>query len=473
MPRKKKNVHRKKSPRSKKGGRSKRYELKPIQSNVAGIDVGSKSHWVAGPQIEDGEPNVEEFGTTTGELHRLAKWLQDQGVTSVAMESTGVYWIPVLEVLEDYGIEVLLGNARQLKHVPGRKSDIQDCQWLQLLHAHGLVKGSFRPAREVCEFRELTRMLDVLKRERARWIQRMQKSLDQMNIRVHHAVSDITGLTGLKILRAIVNGERDPMKLAALRDPRCHKSVEEIAAHLQGTWRREHLATLETALKKYDQYTEDILEYERKIAAWMEEMLPEEQKSMPVPAHRSPSKGQAIKKAGKEPIREALYRVWGGIDLTTVDGVAVDTALVVTTELGVDYSRFPTEDHFASYITLAPHTATSGGKRLPASGPPMGCSRVAQALKMAASTLKNSHTALGAYYRDIARRKGKAVAIFATARKIAKLIYRLVRYGEAYIDEGEEAYEARRLQRRIHVSERTLKSLGYTIIPPESVVAEA
>jgi len=460
MPRKKKKVNRKKS------GRSKRYELKPIQSNVAGIDIGAEEHWVAGPQRADGEPNIERFGATTLELERMARWLLDQGVTSVALESTGVYWIPVVEVLEGHGIETLIGNARQIKHVPGRKSDVQDCQWLQLLHAHGLLRGCFRPPQAFCELRELARTRDTLIRERADWIRRAQKALDHMNVRVHRAVNDITGVTGMRILRAIADGERDPVNLAGLRDGRCAKSEEAFAEHLRGTWRREHLFNLKTALEMYDTLSEKIAAYDDQILRWMKEMLSEEQRTLDVPEPRLQQKKKNIRARGQASLRETLYRLCG-VDITGVDGVGVETTLVVVTEIGTDMSRFATESAFASYLTLAPHTAMSGGKRLPSRRPSKTCSRVAQALKMAASGLQNSRSALGAQFRRLASRKGRAVAVFAMARKLAILIYRLLRHGQAYVDEGMEAFEARYLARRARASENTLKSLGYTIIPPE------
>ena len=460
MPRKKKKVNRKKR------ARAKRLELKPIQSDTGGVDIGSQEHWAGGPQKEDGEANVERFGATTVELHRMARWFLEQGVTSVAVESTGVYWIPVVEVLEDYGIETLIGNARNIKHVPGRKSDVQDCQWLQLLHAHGLLQGSFRPARAFCELRELARTRDTLVRERADWIRRIQKSLDHMNVRVHRAVNDITGVTGMRILRAIVDGERDPKKLAALRDGRCHKDEEQFAEQLRGTWRREHLFTLKTALEMYDTLSEKIAAYNDQIHQWMNEMLTEEQRAQEAPEHRLPQKKKNIRAHGQEPLWETLYRLCG-VDLTGIDGVGIETALIVVTEIGTDMSRFDSEKAIVSYLTLAPHTATSGGKRLPAKRASKTCSRVAQALKMAANGLQNSRSALGAQFRRLASRKGRAVAIFAMARKLGVLIYRLLRHGQAYVDEGMEAFEARHIAKRVRASENTLKSMGYKIIPPD------
>jgi transposase len=215
--------------------------LPVLRADVAGIDVGSIEHWVGCPPKPDGSANVQSFGTTTRALEQLADWLQSEGIKSVAMESTGVYWIPLYELLESRGLEVLLANAKQLANVPGRKTDMSDCQWLQLLHSCGLLRGSFRPSEEVCQLRALMRECSNLIEERGRKVLRMQKALDQMNVQVHRAVTDITGTTGMDIIRAIVDGERDPLALAGLRDKRCSKSVEEFAEHLRGTWREEHL----------------------------------------------------------------------------------------------------------------------------------------------------------------------------------------------------------------------------------------
>ena len=465
-----KKVNGKKKASQKKKRRPNRFALKPIQPNVAGIDVGAKEHWVAGPQREDGQANVERFGTTTAELERIAQWLLDQGVTSVALESTGVYWIPLVETLEARGIDAVIANARQAKHLPGRKTDMLDCQWLQLLHAHGLLHGSFRPSQAFCELRELSRMRETLVRERADWIRRMQKALDHMNVRVHRAVSDITGVTGMKMLRAIVAGERDPQQLAACRDGRCAKTAEEIAEYLRGTWRREHLFNLCVGVRLYDVLTEIIAEYEKTILQWMNDMLTDAQRATDVPAHRLEQKNKAIRAHGHAPWREALYRLCG-VDLTGIDGVAVETAMTVVVEVGVDMSRFPTERAFASYLTLAPDTKISGGRPLAGRRSSKTCARVGQALRMAASGLQNSKSALGAAFRRLASRKGRAVAVFAMARKIAILIYRLLRHGQEYVDIGMEAYKARYRQRRIHAAENTLKELGFTVLPPNTCVA--
>ena len=438
--------------------------LKTIQPNAAGIDLGSKEHWVAGPPHKDQTPNVERFGTTTPELNRLADWLIEQGVETVAMESTGVYWIPLFEILDSRGFEVVLANARQVKHVPGRKTDLLDCQWLQLLHACGLLRGSFRPSDDICQLRALIRERNTMVEQRSDWIRRMQKCLDQMNIRVHQAVSDITGVTGMAIIRAIVAGERDPEALARLRDRRCRKTEAQIAEELTGNWRREHLFNLRQALKMYDQLCAVIEDYDFEILNYLKMLQPDGSDDISAPPPRSKSKAKSISKRGQEPLRQGLYR-FSGMDMASIDGIGVDTAAVVISELGLDYSVFPDEGHFISYLRLAPNLSISAGKKVPNKSKATTCTRVSNALKTAAITLRNSKSALGAFYRRIAWRKGASVAVFATARKLAQIIYRLVCYGQAYVDIGAEAYENRFKQRRLKHYTQALKNMGYMVEP--------
>jgi len=455
MARKHKNVKNlKRQPRS----------LKTIQPNAAGIDLGSREHWVAGPPLPDASPNVQRFGTTTPELLRLADWLEQHQIATVAMESTGVYWIPLFEILDSRGFEVLLVNARQISHVPGRKTDMIDCQWLQLLHACGLLHGSFRPGDDICRLRALIRERNTVVDQRSDWVRRMQKSLDQMNVCVHHAVSDITGVTGMAIIRAIVNGERDPKALASLRDRRCRKSEDQIAEELTGNWRPEHLFNLEQFLKVYDQLCAVVADYDTEILNYIKSLQPPEAKGSSAPPPASKAKALALVKRGQEPLRQALYRM-SSFDLTMIDGIGVDTAAVVISELGLDFSAFTDERRFVSYLRLAPNISISGGKKVPGRFKATTCTRVCNALRMAASTLRNSKTALGAYYRRISWRKGASVAVFATARKLAQLIYRLVRYGQAYVDAGADAYEARFTQRRLTSYTKALKDMGYKVEP--------
>ena len=436
--------------------------LVTIQPHAAGIDLGSREHWVSGPPRDGQTPNVERFGTTTPELLRLADWLQEQGVKTVAMESTGVYWIPLFEILDSRGFQVLLANARQVSHVPGRKTDMLDCQWLQLLHACGLLRGSFRPSDDICRLRALIRERNTMVDQRSDWVRRMQKSLSQMNVCVHHAVSDITGVTGMNIIRAIVAGERDPRALACMRDRRCQKSEEQIAEELTGNWRPEHLFNLRQALRMYDQLCSVIAEYDTEIFAYLQTLQPAEKNNTPAPPPSSKAKAKSIVNRGQEPLRQALYR-FSGFDLTTIDGIGVDTASEIISELGIDFTVFPDENHFVSYLRLAPNLSISAGRKVPSKSKASTCTRVTTALRMAAVTLRRSQTALGAFYRRISWRKGASVAVFATARKLAQLIYRLVRYGQAYSDSGSQAYESRFTQRRIKYYTKALETMGYTV----------
>jgi transposase len=411
----------------------------------------------------DDQRNVRQFRATTPQLQELVQWLLEQGVESVAMESTSVYWIPLYELLEAHGIEVVLVNVRHLSRVPGRKSDMQDCEWLQQLHSCGLLQGSFRPDEGNCRLRALARERANLGAERTRIVQRMQKALDQMNVQVHHAVSDLTGKTGLAIVRAIVAGERDPDRLAALRDRRCKKSVKEIAEHLTGTWREEHLFNLQMGLRRYDEIMQVIAEYDAQLRSWIAEMAPPDRREVSIPAHPNAGKEKAMRRRGEHAIREALWR-WTGVDLTQIDGLAAQASEVVLTEIGTDLRTFPDEDHFVSWLRLSPNTPTSAGKPLRRRNG-TGATRVAGVLRMAACTLAHSPSALGAYYRRMARRKGSSIAIFATARKLAKLIFRMLRYGQQYVDEGAAAYEARFHQQRLFHLTQTAKELGYQLIP--------
>lgn len=440
--------------------------LPVIRPNVAGIDLGSTRHWVCAPKADGIGREVTSFGCTTPELILMSKWLKERKVESVAMESTGVYWIAPHEVLEEAGFEVLLVNTRQLARVPGhsKKADPTDCEWIQRLHSCGLLSGSFRPKEDVCMLRTLVRDKANLVAESGDWVRRMQKSLDQMNVRVHRAVSQLEGVTGMAIVRAIVDGERDPQKLALLRDHRCSNSKEEIAEQLSGHWREDHLFSLRQSLKMYDAiqdridaYNEEIL---RKLAAMGKDIGPEG----PVPPVKNPQKARAIKKRGEEAMRQALYRM-SGVDLTQIDAIGVETIQVVLSEYGPDLSRFPTEHQFISHITLAPRVPKSGGKPLKKKKRNSASTRVAAALRMAALSLRRSATALGAYYRNVARRIGGDVAVFATARRLGVLIYRLLRWGQQYVDEGEVAFEKRYQEARIKSLLAKAKALGYQLTP--------
>jgi len=445
----------------------KRAALEVTRPMVAGIDIGSSEHWVCGPERTDGEREVRVFGATTPRLTEMATWLVEQGVKSVAMESTYIYWIPVYEVLEAAGLDVVLVNARMLHNVPGRKTDMHDCQWLQLLHSCGLLRGSFRPRDAICRLRALQRQRANLIESRSRFVQWMQKALDQMNVRIHRAVSDLTGATGMAIVRAIVAGERDPLRLAALRDKACKNSVETIAEHLAGNWREEHVFNLAMSLRLFDEMGRCIAEYDARLCREMEALQPRDRQSETVPAHPNPGKERVIRKRGDQELRQALWR-FAGVDLTTIDGISAHSAQVILTEVGAELNAFPTEKHFVSWLRLCPRTPISGGKPLKKRHNGMGASRVAGALRMAAVSIQRSKTALGAAYRKLARHKSAATAVFAVARKIAQYVYRLLRHGRAYVDVGEAHYEARYRHRRLASLTETARELGFTLIPSQA-----
>ena len=433
---------------------------------VAGIDIGSKEHWVCAPARAGSGREVAVFRATTPELQRMAAWLKERNVESVALESTGVYWIPVYEVLEEQGFEVWLVDTRELARVPGRsKTDRRDCEWIQRLHSCGLLKRAFRPAEQICLLRTLVRDQANLVAERGDWLRRMQKSLDQMNVRVHRAVAELDGATGMAIVRAIVNGERDARKLAKLRDRRCHQTEEQIAEQLTGHWREDHLFSLGQALKMYDAIQERIEEYAQAVLSRLTEMERKDCQGESAPELDNRRKAKTIRHRRQELLHQALYRV-SGQDLIQIDGIGVETVQTVIGEYGPDLSSFPTEKQFISHVLLAPQRAISGGKPIPRKKRRgSASSRVSAVLRLAATTLRHSQTALGAYYRRVARNKGADVAVFATARKLATLIYRLLRWGKRYVDDGAEAYEKRYQEARLQRLTATAKEFGYQLIP--------
>jgi transposase len=437
--------------------------LPKIQPLAAGIDVGSKEHFVCAP-VGGGGTEMRVFGATTPDLLEIAAWLQQLGVVSVAMESTGVYWIPLFEVLDNRGIEVVLTDTRQLSRVPGRKTDAEDCQWIQLLHSCGLLQSCFRPNDAICQVRSLVRGKAVLVGERSDWLRRMQKCLDQMNVRVHRAVSDIDGATGMAIVRAIVAGERDPVKLAKFRDPHCRKSEATMAKELRGNWRRDHLFNLEKGLEMYDAIEKRLAEYQREILSQMGELRCEQADRNPVQPVKNKDKAKGIERRGEEPMRQVLHGM-AGADLTTIDNIGVGTAEVMISEYGTDLSRFASEKQFVKHLRLAPRQSITGGKPQRKGKGKKGSTRAGQALRMAAAAAQHSKSAIGAYYRRIAASKGSDVAVFATARKLATLIDRMLRWGQAYVDEGVAAYEKRHQSARIHRLQAAANQLGYKLEP--------
>lgn len=432
---------------------------------VAGVDIGSEEHWVAGPLRDEGTTEVRRFATTSGALGDLVKWLESQKVESVAMESTGVYWIPLFELLESRNIEVVLVNSRDFHHAPGRpKTDKLDCQWLQRLHSCGLLRGSFRPDQTFIGIRTLLRQRANLVHLRTRYVQWMQKSLDQMNVQVHRAVSDLSGTTGMQIIRQIVAGERSPEVLAALRDHRCKKSTAEIAKYLTGTWRDEHLFTLGSALRLYDDTEDEIAKYDAEITKQLNSIQLDQLKGKSLEPHPSATKQRRLRNEGALPLRELLWRC-AGKDLTRIDGINTDTAQLILSEVGMGLDAFPNERHFVSWLRMCPPTKISGGKSLKPRRNGLGANRIAGALRMAALGVSRTKTALGGYFRRVARIKGYDVAIFATARKLAQYVYRLLRYGEEYKDIGEQAAEQQYQRRRLEALRSNAKASGFALIP--------
>ena len=427
--------------------------------NAAGIDIGSAAHFVAVPPERDDEP-VREFASFTADLHRLADWLDACGVDTVAMESTGVYWIPLYELLESRGFTVLLVNARHVKNVSGRKSDVLDCQWLQQLMSFGLLRGAFRPADQVCELRSLSRQRTMLLRSQGRFVQHMQKALTQMNIQLANVISDVAGETGQRILRAIVAGERDGRALAQLRNARIRASEDEIAKSLQGNWRAEHLFALKQALDAFDFCGTQLAECDAQIQAQLQALHVRED----APA-QGKKRGRA-RNAPKFDLRTQLFQMCG-VDLTRIDGIDVTTALVVVSEVGADMGKFPSDKHFASWLGLCPGTKSTGGKVM--SGKTKRCAnRAAQALRLAAAALRSSQSALGAYYRRLCARMDKPKAVTAAAHKLARLIYAMLTHGQEYTDRGQDYFEERYRQRVLHNLAQKAKAMGMQLVPSDA-----
>lgn len=427
--------------------------------NTAGIDIGSAAHFVAVPPDRDDEP-VREFASFTTDLHRLADWLDACGVDTVAMESTGVYWIALYELLESRGFTVFLVNARHVKNVSGRKSDVLDCQWLQQLMSFGLLRGAFRPAEQVCVLRSLSRQRTMLLRSQGRFVQHMQKALTQMNIQLANVISDVVGETGQKILRAIVAGERDGLALAKLRNARIRASEDEIAKSLQGSWRAEHLFALKQALDAFDFCGTQLAECDAQIQAQLQALHVREDE---------PAKGKKRGRARNAPkfdLRTQLFQMCG-VDLTRIDGIDVTTALVVVSEVGADMGKFPSDKHFASWLGLCPGTKITGGKVM--SGKTKRCAnRAAQALRLAAAALRSSQSALGAYYRRMCARMDKPKAVTAAAHKLARLIYAMLTQGQEYTDRGQDYFEERYRQRVLHNLAQKAKAMGMQLVPSDN-----
>lgn len=431
--------------------------LPRVNPHAAGIDVGGASHYVAVPADQDEQP-VREFAAFTGDLYRLADWLRACGIETVAMESTGVYWIPVFQVLEERGFEVKLVDARQLRRVPGRKTDVADCQWLQRLHTFGLLAGAFRPDDQVCVLRSYMRQRAMLASYAAQHVQHMQKALVQMNVQLQYVIEDITGATGMRIIRAILAGERDPQRLAALRDERCANSAATIARALQGDWREEHLFALAQAVELVATYQAQITACDHRLEAHLRTFADRSQGQLPPkgPPRRADRNDLSFDATAE------LFRMTG-VDLTKVNGLQAHTVLKVVSETGLDMSKWPTAKHFGSWLGLAPNNRVSGGKVLSRRTVPTA-NRAAKALRLAAQALHRSHSALGAYLRRSASRLGMPKAITATAYKLARIIYAMLAGGADFIEQGQDYYERAYQARVLHNLSRRAKELGYQLV---------
>lgn len=435
--------------------------LDVVHPAAAGIDIGNEIHYVAVSPKRDSEP-VRRFGCTTAELKAMAAWLKECGIETVAMQSTGVYWIPVYDILEEAGFEVYLVNARDTKNLPGRKSDVQESQWLMKLHTYGLLRNSFRPTQEIRMMRNYWRQRNDLVRSAGRHIQRIQKVLTQMNVQLGNVISDVTGLTGQSIIKAILDGERDPWQLAAYRDPRVKSSEEEIAQSLEGNWQEDLLFVLKQEQDGYEFCQKQMAECDVRLEEYLKKRedrsgganLPEEKR-----------KERRRKKRGNAPrfdLREALFRM-SGTDLTQIDGIDTITAITVLSEAGYDMSKWATEHHFVSWLRLCPDNRISGDKvigkgRLPTNN------RLTVAFRMAANSLRKSDTYLGAQFRRLRSKLGAPIAIKAMAAKLARLVYRMLRYGMEFVDKGAEIYEAQHRQRQIHSLNRKAAHMGFRLV---------
>ena len=439
-----------------------------INAHAAGLDIGLREHFACVPPAATPN-NVRKFGTFTTDLEALADWFKQCGITSVAMEATGVYWIPVFQILEARGFAVILVNARQTKNVAGRKSDVLDCQWIQRLHTYGLLQASFRPADPYCVLRTYLRYRDEMVGARATQCQHIQKALQQMNVQLTQVLSDVMGVSGCNIIQAILGGERDPAKLAALVDRRVRANQAEIKKALAGDYRSEHLFVLQQAFSLYGIYEERINACDeqivREVATLSDKVDP---KLKPLPPRKAGRPATKDQMQGHD-MREVLFRKFG-VDLTAIEGIGVSTALVMLTEVGPNLDGFKTEKHFCSWLGLCPDNRISGGKVL-SSHTRRVISRISDALRLAAVTLERSRSALGGFYRRMKGRLGAAQGITATAHKLARIIYRLIKHGEEYVRQGLDAYEKKFQERKLYALKKTANTLGFDLVAKQQLAA--
>ena len=429
-----------------------------INSNAAGIDIGSERHYVA-VGVDKSETPVRSFGCYTPDIEEMARWLLKCGVTTVAMESTGVYWVPVYQILERHGLDVNLVDARHVRNVPGRKTDVVDCQWICQLHSLGLLRGCFLPDGEIAALREYWRYRSSLVESVSREILHMQKSLEQMNLQLHKVLSDITGATGMQIIRAIVAGERSPVVLAQMRRSGVKKSEEEIVKALTGNYRSEHLFTLTQAVELYDVLHEKISACDDKMQECLSSFASKAADS------EVDTGSKPVSRRKNQPyfdLQAELHRITG-VDLTAIDGISSLTAQTIISECGLDLYKFPSEKHFCSWLALSPEHRITGG-RVKNRRTRRSKNRVATALRLAAQSLHSSKSALGAFFRRIRAKNGAPKAITATARKLACLVYRMLRYGMDYVDDGQQQYEQRYQEQQRKYLEKKAAALGYQLV---------
>ncbi|NSX83552.1 IS110 family transposase [Wolbachia endosymbiont of Atemnus politus] len=438
-------------------------KFKVINHNAAGIDIGSSVHYACVPEGRD-EQRIQKFGCFTVDLHNLAKWLKKCQVRTVAMESTGVYWIPLFQILESYGCEVKLVNARHVKNVPGRKSDVQDCQWLQQLHSYGLLQGSFRPDNQMCVLRSYVRQRASLIENAAKHTQRMQKALIQMNIQLHKVISDINGVTGMKIIKAIIEGEREPEKLAEFRSSNMKNDKPTIAKALTGDYREEHLFVLKQEYAAYTFFQEQIAECDKSIENYY--------KTFETKSNENRTLNQIRKRKQKNSpdfaIDEDLYRITG-MDFTKIPGFDVLSIQTIIAETGINHNKWSTEKHFSSWLGLSPANKITGGK-IVGTRTRKVINRAANALRLAAQCVSRSNTALGAYCRRLKKRLGIPKAITATARKLACIFYNMLKYGKEYVEKGIDYYEKVYKDRVMKNLSRKAHEFGYILVKKDKLI---
>lgn len=457
---------RKAATHSKQAGRRKVdwKALEIVHPDAAGIDVGGSEHWVAISPDRDPEP-IRCYGCFTADLREMARWLVEKGVRSVAMQSTGVYWMPVFEILEQHGLKVFLVNAQHTKNVPGRKSDVQECQWLLKLHAFGLLNNSFQPTDEIRVARSLWRQRGNQIAAASSAIHSIQKALTEMNVQLGNVLSDLSGLSAMTIIQAILDGERDPQTLAAMVQPEVKATKQDIAKSLEGNWRPELLFALKQHVETYGFYQKQITACDRQLSKHLKTFEGRvDVKAQPLGPKPKGKKGS--RNAPHFDLRRELYRITG-IDWTQINGIDVLTAQTVITEAGADLSAFQTERHFSSWLGLTPTNEQSGGKILNRRTRKV-VNRATVAFRMAATTLLRSQSYLGAQYRRLRTRLGAPKAITAMARKLACLFYRLIKHGQQYVDKGVQYYEARYREQQIRALTKRANKLGLQLVIPEA-----